>query len=102
MRPGCRTSASGPDGHARRPGREPSLRLFGPMRFCTLAGVDNSPARSKQMPDTNEIVTLNWGVEHARFEKELLGLVRALAWRYLKRAKRPKVCWNDMCDDMQI
>lgn len=50
----------------------------------------------------DETITLNWANEHARFEKELLGLVRALAWRYLKRAKRPKVCWNDMCDDMQI
>ena len=50
----------------------------------------------------DETITLDWAHEHARFEKELLGLVRALAWRYLKRAKRPKVCWNDMCDDMQI
>ena len=54
------------------------------------------------MANKNETITLDWAHEHARYEKELLGLVRALAWRYLKRAKRPKVCWNDMCDDMQI
>ena len=54
------------------------------------------------MTDTNETVTLDWNVEHKRFEAELLGLVRALGWKYLKRAKRPKACWNDMVDDMVI
>lgn len=45
---------------------------------------------------------LDWKVEHKRFEVELLGLVRALGWKYLKRARRPKAAWNDMVEDMAI
>ena len=54
------------------------------------------------MIGSNEAVTLDWGVEHARFEKEMFGLVRALGFKALKRARRPKACWNDMVDDMVI
>src|SRR3954447_24323322 len=70
------------------------------MRFGTLAGVDNSPVGSKQMAD--EIVTLDWDHEHARFEREMFGLVRALGFKALKRARRPLACWNAMVDDMVI
>lgn len=54
------------------------------------------------MIGSNEAVTLDWDVEHARFEKEMFGLVRALGFKALKRARRPKACWNDMVDDMVI
>ena len=30
------------------------------------------------------------------------GLVRALGWKYLKRARRPQACWEDMVSDMEI
>ena len=50
----------------------------------------------------DQTITLDWNAEHARFEKEMFGLVRALGFKALKRAKRPKVCWNDMVDDMVI
>ncbi len=50
----------------------------------------------------NETITLDWDVEHARFEKEMFGLVRALGFKALKRARRPKAFWNDMVDDMVI
>ena len=70
------------------------------MRFGTLAGVDNSPVGSKQMAD--EIVTLDWDHEHARFEREMFGLIRVLGFKALKRTRRPKACWNDVVDDMVI
>lgn len=49
-----------------------------------------------------ETITLDWNVEHARFEKELLGLTRAIGWKALKRLRRPKAAWDDMIEDMQI
>ena len=70
------------------------------MSSCTLAGEDNSPVRRSRW--TNEIVSLDWDVEHKRFEREMFGLVRALGFKAYKRAKRPKVCWNDMVDDACI
>ncbi len=54
------------------------------------------------MTYTNEIVTLDWPHEHGRFEREMFGLVRALGFKAVKRARRPKACWNDMVDDMVI
>ena len=51
---------------------------------------------------TDEIVTPDWDNEHARWEKEMRGLVRALGWKYLKRARRPQACWEDMVSDMEI
>ena len=54
------------------------------------------------MNDSHETITLDWDHEHARFEKELLGLTRALGWKALKRLKRPKAAWDDMIDDMCI
>lgn len=54
------------------------------------------------MIDSNEAVTLDWDVEHARFEKEMFVLVRALGFKAMKRAGRPKSCWNDMVDDACI
>jgi hypothetical protein len=54
------------------------------------------------MAEQEKTVTPDWDVEHKRFEAELLGLVRALGWKYLRRARRPKACWQDMIDDMQI
>lgn len=50
----------------------------------------------------NETINLDWDHEHRRFERELLGLTRALGWKALKRLRRPKVAWDDMIDDMQI
>lgn len=49
-----------------------------------------------------EIDTLEWDHEHGRWEREMRGLVRALGWKALKRARRPKACWNDMVEDMVI
>lgn len=54
------------------------------------------------MTDMTETITLDWAHEHARFEKEMFGLVRALGFKALKRARRPKPCWNDMVDDACI
>lgn len=54
------------------------------------------------MADKNENVTLDWNVEHARWEKEMRGLVRALGWKALKRVRRPKACWDEMITDMEI
>jgi len=54
------------------------------------------------MADTNEVNTLDWNVEHARWERELRGLTRALGWKALKRLRRPKACWDDMIGDMEI
>jgi hypothetical protein len=45
---------------------------------------------------------LNWDHEHARWEKEMRGLVRALGWKALKRLRRPKAAWDDMVNDMEI
>lgn len=50
----------------------------------------------------DETITPGWNHEHKRFEAELMGLVRALGWKYLKRARRPKPAWNDMVEDMVI
>ncbi len=54
------------------------------------------------MTSTNETGNLDWNVEHGRFEREMFGLVRALGFKAYKRARRPKVCWNDMVDDACI
>ena len=75
---------------------------FGAMRAGTLEGEQQVTFQEMKMADTNEIVTLDWTHEHARFEKEMFGLVRALGFKALKRARRPKACWNDMVDDMVI
>ena len=50
----------------------------------------------------DEFVTLDWAHEHARWEKEMRGLVRAMGWKALKRLRRPKACWEDMVNDMEI
>jgi hypothetical protein len=54
------------------------------------------------MSDKTGTATLDWNVEHARFEKEMFGLVRAIGFKAYKRMKRPKACWNDMVDDACI
>jgi len=50
----------------------------------------------------DETITPDWNHEHKRFEAELMGLVRALGWKYLKKARRPRAAWNDMVEDMVI
>lgn len=50
----------------------------------------------------DETTKLDWDHEHARWEKEMRGLVRALGWKALKRARRPRACWGDMITDMEI
>lgn len=50
----------------------------------------------------DETTKPDWDDEHARWEKEMRGLVRALGWKALKRARRPKACWDDMIADMEI
>lgn len=50
----------------------------------------------------DETITLDWDVEHARWEREMRGLVRAMGWKALKRLRRPKACWEDMVNDMEI
>ncbi|OJW13154.1 MAG: hypothetical protein BGO49_20365 [Planctomycetales bacterium 71-10] len=50
----------------------------------------------------DETTKLDWDHEHARWEREMRGLVRALGWKALKRARRPKACWDDMITDMEI
>jgi hypothetical protein len=72
------------------------------MKIGTLTGVDNSPVRRDMMAETYEIVSLNWDVEHKRWETEMRGLVRAMGWKALKRLRRPKACWEDMVSDMEI
>jgi hypothetical protein len=70
------------------------------MSICTLLGGEQLTDQEMQMSD--ETISLNWDHEHARFERELLGLTRALGWKALKRLRRPKAAWDDMVDDMQI
>lgn len=45
---------------------------------------------------------LNWDVEHARWEREMRGLVRSLGFEILRMRHRPKACWPDMITDMEI
>lgn len=47
-------------------------------------------------------VTPEWNDEHARWESEMRGLVRALGVKALRRAHRPRACWDDMIIDMEI
>lgn len=85
------------------PGRPGAIIIVvGVMKIGTLTGVDNSPVRSDMMAETYEIVSLNWDVEHKRWETEMRGLVRAMGWKALKRLRRPKACWEDMVSDMEI
>lgn len=50
----------------------------------------------------DETIKLDWDHEHARWETEMRGLVRALGWKALKRLRRPKAAWDDMITDMEI
>jgi hypothetical protein len=70
------------------------------MRLDTLAGEQRVTCQETKMAD--ETITLDWAHEHARWEKEMRGLVRAMGWKALKRLRRPKACWEDMVSDMEI
>lgn len=50
----------------------------------------------------NALSVIDWDVEHGRWEREMRGLTRALGLKALSRARRPRACWNDMVEDMEI
>lgn len=50
----------------------------------------------------DETITPDWDVEHKRFEREMFGLVRVIAFKAYKRARRPKFYFNSMVEDACI
>jgi hypothetical protein len=48
------------------------------------------------MSAKSENVTIDWTIEHRRYETEMHGLVRALCWRLYKKAKRPNLLRNSL------
>jgi hypothetical protein len=56
----------------------------------------------QEMQMSEQVQEIDLSVEHVRWQREMRGLVRALGWKALKRAGRPKKCWDDMISDMEV